>query len=81
MEIYSQNIYEIVENGLKKYVLIIYNISGNHYVGLTIHNTESNNLLFIKSINKFVDIEDLKEYNKSNIKRIGLYKRKIFNSH
>lgn len=37
MNIYSQNIYEVIENNIKKHVLIIYNISENHYVGLTVY--------------------------------------------
>lgn len=73
MNIYSQNIYEVVENDIKKHVLIIYNISENHYVGLTVYATNSNNLTYIESINRFVDINDLQEYTKRNIKRISLY--------
>ena len=73
MNIYSQNIYEVIENNIKKYVLIIYNISENHYVGLTVYTTKSDNLTYIESINRFVDINDLKEYTKRNIKRISLY--------
>lgn len=72
MDIYSQNIYEVVENNTKKHVLIIYNISENHYVGLTVHTTKSDNLTYIKSINRFIDINNLQEYTKKNIKRISL---------
>lgn len=75
LNIYSQNIYEVIENGNKKHVLIIYNISKNHYVGLTVHSTESDNIIYIKSINKFIDINDLQEYSKRNIKRISICKR------
>ena len=73
LNIYSQNIYEVVENDIKKHVLIVYNISKNHYVGLTVYTTKSNNLTYIESINRFVDINDLQEYTKRNIKRISLY--------
>jgi len=72
LDIYSQNIYEVVENNIRKHVLIIYNISENHYVGLTVHTTKSDNLTYIKSINRFIDINDLQEYTKQNIKRISL---------
>ena len=72
LNIYSQNIYEVIENNIKKHVLIIYNISENHYVGLTVYATNSNNLTYIESINRFVDINDLQEYTKRNIKRITL---------
>ncbi len=72
MHIYSQNIYEVVENNIRKHVLIIYNISENHYVGLAVYTTKSDNLTYIDSINRFVDINDLQEYTKRNIKRISL---------
>ena len=72
MEIYSQNIYEVIENNIKKHVLIIYNISEKHYVGLTVHSSELDNLTYLKSINRFIDINDLQEYTKQNIKRISL---------
>lgn len=61
MDIYSQNIYEVIENGKKKHILIIYNISENHYVGLTVYSTELDNLTYIESINRFIDINDLQE--------------------
>lgn len=51
MDIYSQNIYEVIENNIRKHVLIIYNISENHYAGLTVNTAESNNLTYIESIN------------------------------
>ena len=72
MNIYSQNIYEVVENNIKKHILIIYNISENHYVGLTVHTIKLDNLAYIESINRFIDINDLQEYTKKNIKRISL---------
>lgn len=72
MDIYSQNIYEVVENGNKKHILIIYNISNNHYVGLTVHSIELKNLIHIKSIDRFIDLNDLQEYCRKNIKRISI---------
>ena len=80
MDIYSQNIYEVIENGIKKHILIIYNISENHYIGLTVHSTESDNTIYVKSVNRFIDINDLQEYSKRNIKRISLCQRQIFKS-
>lgn len=72
LDIYSQNIYEVIEKNIKKHVLIIYNISENHYVGLTVHAIESDKLTYIKSIDRFIDINDLQEYTKRNLKRISL---------
>lgn len=70
MNIYSQNIYEIIENGTRKHILIVYNISGNHYVGLTVYTNESSTYNYVDSINRFIDINDLKDYSKQSI--IGL---------
>ena len=77
MKIFSQNIYEVIENNIKKHILIIYNMSPNHYVGLTIHNKNSNNLIHINSINKFVNINDLQEYNRNDIKGLVYVKGKF----
>ena len=73
MNIYSKYIYEIVEQGIKNHIVIIYNISENHYVGLTLHNNEYDNFLYLKSINRFVDINSLQEYSRNNICRFSLY--------
>lgn len=72
LKIYSQNIYEIIENGLKKHIIIIYNISENHYVGLSIHTNKTDNFIYLKSVNRFVDINSLQEYSKKNIQRFSL---------
>ena len=72
MDIYSQNIYEVIQNNTKKHILIIYNISKNHYVGVTVHTIESDNFTYIESIDRFIDIKDLQEYNRRNIKRTGI---------
>lgn len=73
MNIYSQNIYEVIENNIKKNIIIIYNISENHYVGLTVYMTKHNNLIYLESINRFIDINSLKEYSRNNIRRSSLY--------
>ena len=72
MDIYSQNIYEVIQNSNKKHILIIYNISSNHYVGITVHTIASKNVIYVKSIDRFIDINDLQEYNKTNIKRFSI---------
>ena len=77
MDIYSQNIYEVIENGNKKHILIIYNISENHYVGLTVHSTKLDSLTYIKSIDRFIDINDLQEYSKRNINGLVYVKGKF----
>ena len=78
LNIYSKNIYEITENGNKKHILIIYNISENHYVGLSIHNTKISDFKYLKSIDRFVDIDSLQEYSRKYIIRISICKRYFF---
>lgn len=72
LQIYSKNIYETVENKIKQNIVIVYNISGNHYVGLPIHNNQTNDSIHISSINKYVIPSELTEYAKKNIKRISI---------
>ena len=72
MQIYSKNIYELTENDSKKSILIIYNISGNHYVGLPIHSKKIKNSIHIPSIDKYIVAKELREYNRKNIKRISI---------
>lgn len=60
-----KQIYEI-DN---KWILILYDISKNHYVGLPVYNEEQKNSIFIKSINKYVVLDEITDYNRTNIKR------------
>ena len=60
-----KQIYEI-DN---KWILILYDISKNHYVGVPIYNEEKKNSIFIKSINKYVILGEIRDYNRSNIKK------------
>ena len=60
-----KQIYEI-DN---KWILILYDISKNHYVGLPVYNEEQENSIFIKSINKYVVLDEITDYNRTNIKR------------
>lgn len=60
-----KQIYEI-DN---KWILILYDISKNHYVGLPVYNEEQENSIYIKSINKYVVLDEITDYNRTNIKR------------
>lgn len=60
-----KQIYEINN----KWILILYDISKNHYVGLPIYNDEQKNSIHINSINKYIILDEITEYNNSNIKR------------
>lgn len=65
----SKRIYEVEENGKKFWVLVIFNISGFHYVGLKVHADPSPTSLHIYSIEKYIDMFGIREYSKSMIKK------------
>ena len=64
-----KQIYETNESGNKEWILIIYDISWNHYVGVPIYSNNTNNAIYIKSINKYANISAIKDYNRSNMSR------------
>lgn len=66
--IYKQ-IYETDENGVKEWVLIIYDISANHYVGVPVYKTEKSGCLYCKSIDKYVDVTKVADYNRSKMSK------------
>lgn len=64
-----KQIYEINEEGYKKWILIIYDISTNHYVGVYIYSNKINNSYYLPSIDRYADINNIKDYNRTNIYR------------
>ena len=64
-----KQIYEFNLNDNKQWILILYDISQNHYVGMPIYNEEKENTIHLKSINKYVALDEITDYNRSNIKR------------
>ena len=64
-----KQIYEFNLNDNKQWILILYDISQNHYVGVPIYNEEKENTIYLKSINKYVALDEITDYNRSNIKR------------
>ena len=48
-----KQIYEFNLNDKKQWILILYDISQNHYVGVPVYNEEKENSVYIKSINKY----------------------------
>ena len=53
-----KQIYEFNLNDNKQWILILYDISQNHYVGLPVYNEEKESSVYLKSINKTVTIVD-----------------------
>lgn len=64
-----KQIYEVSINNTKQWILILYNISQNHYVGIPIYSKNKDNTIYLKSIDKYVILDEIDEYNRNNIKR------------
>ena len=52
-----------------KWILILYDISKNHYVGLPIYGDKIENSIFLKSINKYVILNEITDYNRNAIRK------------
>lgn len=64
-----KQVYQTNESGNIEWILIIYDISANHYVGVPVYSKKAKNAVYLKSINKYVNINFIKDYNRSNISR------------
>ena len=63
-----KQVYEFNLNDDKQWILILYDISQNHYVGVPVYNEGKENSVYLKSINKYVVLNEITDYNRSNIK-------------
>ena len=64
-----KQIYETNEKAEKEWVLIIYDISANHYVGMPVYSKEKEGCLYCNSIKKYVDVNKIADYNRSRMVR------------
>lgn len=64
-----KQIYETNEKEDKEWVLIIYDISANHYVGMPVYSKEKDECLYCHSIDKYVDVNKIGDYNRSKMSR------------
>lgn len=71
-----KQIYEFHLNNNKQWILILYDISQNHYVGVPVYNEEKENSIYLKSVNKHVVLDEVTDYNRSNIKKCVYIKGK-----
>lgn len=62
-----KQIYETREFCKKEWVLIIYDISGNHYVGVPVYSNKVDNGLYLGSIKKYVNTSNIKDYSRAKI--------------
>ena len=71
-----KQVYEFNLKNNNQWILILYDISKNHYVGLPVYNEEKENSVYLKSINKYVVLNEITDYNRSNVKRCVYIKGK-----
>ena len=69
LSVIHKQIYETNEKGIKEWVLIIYDISANHYVGIPVYKTEEKGTIYCRSIDKYVDVTKIPDYNRSKMSR------------
>ena len=64
-----KQIYETNEKSKKEWVLVIYDISANHYVGMPVYSVKKEECVYCPSIDKYVDINKIADYNRSKMIR------------
>ena len=69
LKINYKQIYETNEKSNKEWVLIIYDISANHYVGMPVYSKEKEGCIYCNSIDKYVDINKIADYNRTKMIR------------
>lgn len=74
LSINYKQIYETNEKIDKEWVLIIYDISANHYVGMPVYSEEKEKCVYCDSIKKYVDVNKIADYNRSKMNRC-IYKQ------
>lgn len=68
-QIIYKRVYEVMDSGMSYWILVLFNISGYHYVGLKVHSSSTPSSILLSSINKHVDLFGIREYTRSMIKR------------
>ena len=65
-----KQIYEVSLSETKQWVLILYDISQNHYVGIPVYNENKDNSVYLKSINKYAVLSEIDDYNRQALKGV-----------
>lgn len=71
-----KQVYEININNSRKWVLILYDISQNHYIGVPVYSENTKNSILIKSINKYIVLDEISDFNRNSIKKCVYIKGK-----
>jgi len=69
LKINFKQVYETNEKTDKEWILIIYDISANHYVGMPVYSSKKEGCIYCESIDKYVDINKIADYNRSKMNR------------
>lgn len=67
LKIYFKQVYETKELCKKQLVLILYDISANHYVGVPVYSNKKEGCLYLDLINKYADINKVTDYSRSKM--------------
>lgn len=62
--------YRLLRNETKQWVLILYDISQNHYVGIPVYSENKDNSVYLKSINKYAVLSEIDDYNRQALKGV-----------
>lgn len=77
MKVYSNNVYIINKDNQQSKYLILYNVSGNHYVGIKVEDTKENYGCFLQVINKYAIFSSVSDISRKDIKSPVYFKGKV----
>ena len=64
-----KQIYEVEHKENNEWVLILYDISANHYVGTPIYSKNNVDLVHLESIDKYINPSIVRDYDRSHMKK------------
>lgn len=69
MDVISKRVYEVSSKGVTYWMLILFNISGSHYVGMPVRRSKTDSTIFLKSIGRHIDMNNIHECRRSMIRK------------
>ena len=69
LNVLYKRVYETCEKNMNEWILIVYDISANHYVGIPVYQEEREGCIYCPSIKKYVNINRIDDYNRSKMNR------------
>lgn len=70
IKVLFKQVYSIYNNNVYSWVLVLYNISANHYVGVPLNKEKiDNNDVYIKSINRYANISNTNDFSRNQVER------------